>query len=50
MLHQNIIDINVYFYFNFLVQFSKNKLLLFCSNGGSKWTRTIDLTLIRRAL
>lgn len=25
-------------------------LILSCVNGGSRWTRTIDLTLIRRTL
>ena len=33
------------FFFCFLFFFSKRK-----GNGGHKWTRTIDLTLIRRAL
>ena len=36
-------------YFCF-IQFSKCFLRYFVSHGGHKWTRTTDLTLIRRAL
>ena len=43
-LHSKIVKL-----FCLIVQFSKFVIVCF-ENGGPKWTRTTDLTLIRRAL